>query len=499
MLPSQRDKNLQRAFSIKKNGYDGWVLAKTFVLDTETPVSLFLKLRDISPVGCLLESVEGGEFWARYSFIGVGFRWILRAKDRIVEIETPEGCGRGFEGEALDALKERVLDKRVYREGDLPPFFGGAIGYLGYDSVRRFERVPDLGKPRLDPFDAHFFFPRVLIAVDRFRYAFTLMAYADLNAFDLEAEVCRAHEAIERVEDLAFTRVAPPVRMDGFEGFKEKTFELTGSVSPDVYQTWILKAKAYIEAGDIIQVVPSRRFHTPFKADPFALYRVLRLLNPSPYMFYLQNGSETVVGSSPEVLVRVSAGRVLTRPIAGTRRRGRTQDEDIRLERELLGDTKERAEHLMLVDLARNDVGRVAGVGSVRVSQFMHVERYSHVMHIVSDVIGTLKNGLGPLDALRACFPAGTLTGAPKVRAMEIIEELEAHRRGIYGGCVGYIGFGGALDMGITIRTAWVRGDTAYFQAGGGIVADSDPASEEDEVKNKAMAMAQAIAIATNA
>lgn len=498
MNQGHRSENLRRAFSLRNEGYDGWVLAKTFVLDTETPVSLFLKLRGISPTGCLLESVEGGEFWARHSFIGVGFLWLLRAKGRLVEVETPQGC-ENFEGEVLDILKNLVLDKKVYRHDALPPFSGGAIGYLGYDSVRCFERVPDLGKPRLDPFDAHLFFPRVLIAIDRFRHALTLMAYVDLHAYDLEAEVFRAHEAIEQVEDLAFTKAIASVRLGGFDELKKKTPHLSGSVSPDDYRTWILKAKAYIEAGDIIQVVPSRRFYTPFKADPFALYRVLRLLNPSPYMFYIQNESETVVGSSPEVLVRVSGDRVLTRPIAGTRRRGRTQEEDLRLERELLGDPKERAEHLMLVDLARNDVGRVAKVGSVKVSQFMHIERYSHVMHIVSDVSGTLKNGLGPLDALRACFPAGTLTGAPKVRAMEIIEELEAHRRGIYGGCVGYVGFGGALDMGITIRTAWIRSGMAYFQAGGGIVADSDPASEEEEVRNKAMAMAQAIAIATNA
>lgn len=486
--------NFQQALKAKRDGFDGWVLSEEFIVDGETPVSLFTKIKGASPISCLLESVEGGEFWARFSFMGVGFKWALKAKGRQILLQTPFE-EREFEGDILEVLKERIVCKKVLGPKDLPPFYGGVIGYLAYDAVRNFERLPDLGKPRLDPFDAFFFFPRVLVALDRFRHLLKFMAYIDFRAQDLKAEVSQAMEAIFHLRESAQTPLS-----SGFWPKKERpsplSFKLESGVSLQEYQGWILKAKEYIVAGDIIQVVPSRRFYAPFDQDPFVLYRVLRLLNPSPYMFYLSSEEETLVGSSPEVLLRVSHGRVLTRPIAGTRKRGQDTEEDLRLERELLDDAKERAEHLMLVDLARNDVGRVASAGSVRVSEFMHVERYSHVMHLVSDVIGDLKEGFGPLEALRACFPAGTLSGAPKVRAMEIIEELEPHRRGIYGGCVGYVGFGGMLDMGITIRTVWVRKNMAYFQAGGGIVADSDPASEEEEVKNKAMAMAQAIALA---
>lgn len=486
--------NVEKALKAKREGFDGWVLTQEFIMDGETPVSLFTKFKGVSPVSCLLESVEGGEFWARFSFIGVGFQWLLKAKDRQVLLKTPKQQS-WFEGNALEVLKERILHKNVAKTEELPPFYGGAIGYLAYDAVRGFERVPDLGKPRLDPFDAFFFFPKILVALDRFRHSLKFMATIDLTADDIKAEVGWAMEEISHLEGLAKAPSSLGFWPKG-EAPARLAIKLESGVTLEEYRRWILRAKEYIVAGDIIQVVPSRRFYAPFDKDPFVLYRVLRLLNPSPYMFYLSNEDETLVGSSPEVLVRVSNGEVLTRPIAGTRRRGRDPKEDLRLEKELLGDAKERAEHLMLVDLARNDVGRVALAGSVRVSDFMHIERYSHVMHLVSDVVGTLKEGFGPLEALKACFPAGTLSGAPKVRAMEIIEELEPHRRGIYGGCVGYVGFGGALDMGITIRTIWVRDGMAYFQAGGGIVADSDPASEEEEVRNKAMAMAQAIALA---
>jgi anthranilate synthase component 1 len=462
--------------------------------DLDTPLSLFRRLDD-GRTSFLFESVEGGEKWARYSFIGVGARAIFRARGRDVEW-TERGETRRFRapGDPLEVLREWLARFRpVPPPGPpLPRFAGGAVGAIAWDWVRFVERVPDTNPDELGFPDAWFVVPETVVVYDNVRHSALLIRPVALEDGEDPRQSWREaraalDELVARLREPLAPDVHAPVRVP---------MHVEASVSRDGYHDMVKRALEYIEAGDIFQVVLSQRFRIPLQADPFLIYRHLRRINPSPYLFFLRCGESILLGSSPEILVRVEDGLVDLRPIAGTRRRGENPAEDAALAAELLADPKEIAEHVMLVDLGRNDVGRVAETGSVRVNEYATIERYSHVMHIVSNVQGRLRPGLDWLDLLRATFPAGTLSGAPKVRAMEIIDELETLRRGPYGGCVGYVDFSGNMDMAITIRTILVQEGAIHLQSGGGIVADSDPEAEYQESLNKARALIQAIDLA---
>jgi anthranilate synthase component I len=470
-------------------------LVREISADLDTPLSLFRRLDD-GRTAFLFESVQGGEKWARWSFMGSGARAVFHARDGEATVEEG-GAERRFrlEGDPLRFLRDRLAALRpVAPPGvELPRFAGGAVGAVAWDWVRFVERVPDGNPDELDFPDVWFALPETVVAYDNVRHVALVIREVELAPGDDPgarwAAESRALEAtVERLrQPLAFEpqrAVAAPM-------------EVEASVDRAAYHQMVKRAKEYIEAGDIFQVVLSQRFRLPLQGDPFLIYRQLRRINPSPYLFFLRAGPRRIlIGSSPEILVRMEGGRIDLRPIAGTRPRGATPDADRDLEAELLADPKERAEHLMLVDLGRNDVGRVARVGSVRVSEYAVVERYSHVMHIVSNVQGEIRPGLDWLDLLRATFPAGTLSGAPKVRAMEIIDELETRRRGPYGGCVGYVDHSGNMDMAIAIRTLLVQDGSIFVQSGGGIVADSDPETEYQETLHKARALIQAIDLA---
>jgi len=466
--------------------------------DLETPLSAFLRIGQ-GPYAFLLESVEGGEKWARYSFLGSHPHAIFRAQgNRIVVWERGRGTRRFRSGDPLGELRRLLAPSRPVCLPDLPRFVGGAVGYVGYDMVRFFERLPspapdDLGLP-----DACFLLTDTLLAFDNLRHRLLVIANARLEGQDPDRAYDDAAERI-RVALACLARPLrrpPPLAFPSHETLAPREEGFTSTLDEENYMRAVELAKEYIAAGDIFQVVLSRRLQTSLGATPFQVYRALRTINPSPYLFFLRLGRLAVVGSSPEVLVRLEDGTVELRPIAGTRPRGATPPEDEALEAELRADPKERAEHVMLVDLGRNDVGRVAEVGSVEVTEFMTVERYSHVMHLVSNIRGRLKDGLDAFDVLRACFPAGTVTGAPKIRAMEIIDELEPVRRGLYAGAVGYVSYTGALDSCITIRTIVCTRDQAFLQAGAGIVADSDPKREYIETANKARGLILAIRMA---
>ncbi len=470
--------------------------------DLETPVSVYLKLRG-EGVGFLLESVEKAEQIGRYSFLGVGLRRQIRSRGRQVTIVEGEDERTRILAEGEDPL--HVVAEEVARyqpvaplhrvASGLPRFYGGAVGYLGYDLVRFFERLPDTAVDPLGLPDVHLLLTDTLAVFDHVQHRLLLFANAQVPAGgDLDAAY---DEAVSRLDALE-ARLrgplppvpAPPGQVGG---------EAQANVTRPQYEAGVRAAKEYIAAGDIFQTVLSQRLARPTDADPFAIYRALRRINPSPYMFFLELGGDPpvyLVGSSPEVLVRAQDGIAEVRPLAGTRRRGRNEAEDAALEQELLADPKERAEHVMLVDLGRNDLGRVCEYGTVHVPELLATERYSHVMHIVSHVTGRLREDVDAYDLLRATFPAGTVSGAPKVRAMEIIEELEGVRRGPYAGAVGYFGFQGNMDTCITIRTIVMQGDVAYLQAGAGIVADSDPAREWEETLHKARALGRAIEMA---
>lgn len=465
--------------------------------DTLTPVTAFGKVRD-GDWSFLFESVVGGERLGRYSFLGSGPFLRFQAWGRQVEIEEVATGRREriTHPDPLRLLEEYLARYRAPNLPGLPRFCGGAVGYAGYDTVRYVERLEkpppdDRGLPDL----SFAFFDRMVI-FDHINKTLAAVAHAHVDPRDLrgcyEKACARVDELVERLQrreaDLRLVDIAPAgaVRREYQSNFASGAFEAA-----------VEKAKEYIRAGDIFQVVLSQRLTTQTSATPFDIYRTLRVVNPSPFMFYLQVGPElSLVGSSPEIMVRVEGERVTIRPLAGTRRRGKSEEEDRQLAAELLADPKERAEHIMLVDLGRNDVGRVARYGTVEISDVMTVERYSHVMHICSNVTGQLQQGKTAFDALRSCLPAGTLSGAPKVRAMEIIDELEPHRRGPYGGAVGYVDFGGNMDTCIALRTMVLKGNTAYVQAGAGIVADSVPATEREETLNKAMGLLRALEIA---
>jgi anthranilate synthase component 1 len=456
--------------------------------DLETPISAFLKLRN-GHEAFLLESVEGGETVGRYSFIGVGPFPSLRAFGERVEVRDGGGLQQR-RGDPLEVVREIVRRHRPAHASGLPRFAGGAVGYFGYDLVRHFERLPhpppdDLGLP-----SCYLVFADALVVFDHVQHTVKIVANA---LVDGEGEAAY-RQAVQRVEAL-YERLRAPLAPPLHAGRVDRRQQTQMPVGD--FLAAVERAKEYVRAGDIFQVVLSRRFALDVPGvDGLDVYRALRMVSPSPYMFFLDFEGVQLAGSSPEMLVRLEGEEVRTRPLAGTRPRGRDEEEDRRLEASLLADEKERAEHVMLVDLGRNDLGRVCRYGSVQVDTLMAVERFSHVMHIVSDVRGRLRPGCDAVDVLRACFPAGTVTGAPKVRAMEIIDELEPVARGPYAGAVGYIGFSGNMDTAITIRTIVLAGGRAYLQAGAGIVADSIPEREYVETVNKAKALLRALELA---
>jgi anthranilate synthase component 1 len=470
-------------------------VARQILADMETPVSAFRKI-DSGNYAFLLESVEGGEQWGRYSFLGSNPSLVVRARGDRVEILQGQGVeSLGDVRDPFAALQRILKQYRAVPVPGLPRFTGGLVGYLGYDTVRHLERLPASAKADLGFPDALFLLTDTLVIFDNVTHRITVVSNA-LVQDESERGVERTYRESQQKIDAIIAALRRPVGAPaGFAGSApsaapDSTFTRLGFCEA------VQRAKAYIEAGDVIQVVLSQRLAVATEADPFDVYRALRVVNPSPYMYYLRLGDLKVVGSSPEMLVRLEGERIDLRPIAGTRPRGATEDEDSALATELLADPKERAEHIMLVDLGRNDVGKVARVGSVAVSDLMTVERYSHVMHLVSHVRGLVEPGRSAFDVLGACFPAGTVTGAPKVRAMEIIEELEPVRRGPYAGAVGYVSFSGNLDTCITIRTILFSRGVALIQAGAGIVADSDPEREYEETMNKARALRRAIELA---
>ncbi len=460
--------------------------------DRDTPVGAFEVLTGDGPA-FLLESVEGGDRWGRWSFLGWDPLFILSAQGGRAAVSGDAVALDG--GDPLEALASVIGTFRAAPVAGLPPLHSGLVGYLGYDAVRYVEHLPD--RPRDDRGLPEMLWQCVgtLAAFDHFTQRIHLIR----NVL-VDGEAGPAYDdAIGRLEAAVAALEAPrPRRVAAVPDFSADGAPPIASMSAAEYAAAVVRAKEHISAGDAFQVVPSVRFGVPFTGDPFAVYRTLRLLNPSPYMFFLRDPALAIAGSSPELMVRSRDGRVFSRPIAGTRRRGGDQAEDEALETELLADEKERAEHVMLVDLARNDLGRVCEYGSVTVDDLMTVERYSHVMHIVSGVSGTPRAGVGPVDLLRATFPHGTVTGAPKVRAMEIIDSLEPVARGPYAGAVGYIDFSGDLDTAIALRTMVAAGGTAWVQAGAGVVADSIPEREYEECGEKAAAVLAAIAAAAN-
>ena len=473
-------------------------VAKTVAADLRTPVSAFLSIAAEEPNCFLLESVEGGEKIGRYTFLGARPYMVLRARGTDITLER-NGKKTRLEGSIFKIIDGLLREHTPAPVPGLPPFTAGAVGFFAHDVVRQLERLPVIAKDDLQMPDCTLMFFDRLLAFDHVRHEIFIIATADVRQHSPQQAYAQAVRDIERIE----RQLAAPLPKKFLRAPKPKKGKLKIGVSVTKKQfiRTVEKIKEYIMAGDVFQTVPSLRLELEPGIDPLNVYRALRRVNPSPYMYFLrmqglQSEAMTVLGSSPEMLVRVKGKKLEYRPIAGTRKRGKDEAEDLRLEDELRHDEKERAEHVMLVDLGRNDVGRVSEFGTVKVRDLMFVERYSHVMHLVSAVEGTLRQGLTPVDALAACFPAGTLTGAPKVRAMEIIEEVEPVRRGIYGGSVLYADFAGNLDSCIAIRTMLVKGKKAYVQAGAGIVADSVPESEYQECLNKTQALVRAVELA---
>jgi len=463
---------------------------REIMADFETPVAAFLKL-DRGDFSFLLESVEGGEKWGRYCFLGGEPSILFQSKGRRVEI-TRDGHAEVQEGvDPLDALKQLMGEFHPVEVEGLPRFFGGAVGYLSYDMVRFCERLPDQTVDDLNVPDSMFMLTDTIVIFDHMLQKIKVVSNALVDGPPEKAY----QQAIAKIEQLiARLRQPPPPRPA--RQLPAGPLTLTSTFTKEAYERVVERAKEYIRAGDIIQVVPSQRLEAAIDVDPFDIYRTLRTVNPSPYMFYLKFRDLRLVGSSPEVNVRLEGSLIELRPLAGTRRRGQHAAEDLEITAELMQDPKERAEHIMLVDLGRNDVGRVAKIGSVKVTELLQVEKYSHVMHLVSHVVGELAEGNDCYDVMRATFPQGTVSGAPKIRAMEIIEELEPTKRGPYAGAVGYFSYSGNMDTCIALRTMTVKGNTAFVQAGGGVVADSVPELEYEETLNKARALMRAIELA---
>lgn len=485
--------SIEQFNSYAEQGFNRIPIAKEILADLDTPLSAYLKLAE-GPYTYLLESVQGGEKWGRYSIIGLAARTVLKVRDKTVSIE--ENGKLISESEVEDPLAEVEKFQKQFRvphiEG-LPRFTGGLVGYFGYDIIRYIEPKLDT-EPKDDPLDCPDIFLLVsdrVVIFDNISGKLMLIIHADPAKDDAyKKTIDLLHELTERLarpikEDHIPTSIRNVDENDFVSCFKRQD-----------YENCIGKIKDYIRDGDVMQTVLSQRLSIPFQSHPLNLYRALRTLNPSPYMYYLDFDEFQVVGTSPEVLVRLEDDIVTVRPIAGTRPRGKDEAEDKALEQDLLADPKELAEHLMLIDLGRNDIGRVCETGTVQVNEQMMIERYSHVMHIVSNVVGRIKEGMSAIDVLRATFPAGTLSGAPKIRAMEIIDELEPIKRGIYAGAVGYLSWEGNMDTAIAIRTAVIKDKTLHIQVGGGIVADSVPATEWEETMNKGRAIFRAVAMA---
>jgi anthranilate synthase component 1 len=453
---------------------------KSVIADFLTPVSAFLRLEKDQPYAFLLESVEGGETIARYSFLGC---------DPFLICTHTKGTSNDF----IEKLRQTMARFRSVKLPGLPPFTGGAVGYFGYNMVRLIEDIPDTGRDDLQMDDAVLMFYKTILAFDHLRHQIHIISnlLVDESTLSIEEQYRQASEEIQRIETLLRAPLEVPTPVN-----HTADIQVQSNFQKADYLKAVATAKEHIAAGDIFQVVLSQRFEIALKTSAFEIYRALRIVNPSPYMYFLKMPETTIVGSSPEMLVKVQDNRVSYRPIAGTRARGKDASEDDALARELAADEKERAEHVMLVDLGRNDLGRVSTYGSVRVDKFMFIERYSHVMHLVSALEGHLREGVDRWDTLMACFPAGTVSGAPEVRAMEIINELEPTRRDVYAGAVLYADFSNNLDSCIAIRTLVARHNKGYIQAGGGIVADSDPEAEYTETVNKSMALRRAVALA---
>ena len=468
-------------------------VAREIYADLSTPISAFLALAEDAPYAFLLESVVGGERLGRYSFLGIGADRVVTVRDGVAEIDEGASHRRIPAPDALDVVAERLRAGSVARVPGLPLFIGGAVGFVGYEAATGFEpSIPRHSVDEMNVPDLTFMFTSTVVAFDHARRVMQVIAPVRTGrdpAADYDAAMGRIDGVLERLRRGC---ARAPLGEVGVS----VDVPLRAHTSHEDFVASVSAAKEHIAAGDCFQIVLSQRFSAPYDGDGLDLYRVLRAVNPSPYMFYLRTPEVTLVGSSPEPLVRVEGDHVLTRPLAGTRPRGATAIEDGRLRADLLADEKERAEHVMLVDLGRNDLGRVSIPGTVTVDELMEVENYSHVMHIVSNVTGTLAKGRDAFDALRATFPAGTVSGAPKIRAMEIISQLEPAARGPYAGTVGYIGADGAMDMCITIRTFTLTGGRAYLQSGAGIVADSDPEKEYEETLHKARALHHALELA---
>ncbi|MGE5612797.1 MAG: anthranilate synthase component I [Bacillota bacterium] len=465
--------------------------------DLETPIGIYRKLGG-SGNSFLLESVEVGEKWGRYSFIGKNPFLTVKGAGRLTELKYRDGRSEIVENNPFNVMKGLMAKYRGAPLKNLPRFTGGAVGFLSYDTVRYFENLPDIPADDVCIPELHFMFADEIIAFDHFKHKIHIIVnlhisgqrerkYLERKYNNVIARIKEIHNELKDASRTLSGAMAPDFAAAG-AGMK-----VTANIDRRKFCENVMKAKEYIKNGDIFQVVLSQRFTVETACSPFNAYRALRAINPGPYMYYLEFDGYSIAGSSPEMLVRVEGNKVETRPIAGTRRRGSTDGEDKELEKELLADEKERAEHIMLVDLARNDIGKVSKFGSVKVDSLMHFERFSHVMHIVSSVSGELKEGMGAFDALSSALPAGTLSGAPKIRAMEIIDELENVKRCQYGGAIGYLGFDGNLDSCIAIRTIVFKGGKAYIQVGAGIVADSVPEKEYEESINKAAALFKAV------
>jgi len=474
--------------------YNRIPLMREILADLDTPLSAYLKLAD-GPYSYLFESVQGGEKWGRYSIIGLPCRTLMRVRGTTIEIEKDGEVIETIEADDPLAFIEDFQSRYQVPEVEgLPRFTGGLVGYFGYDTIRYVE--PKLKTcPNPDQLDT----PDILLMVSDEVVVFDNLSGKMYVVIHVNPEIDNAHQVAEaRLDELVakLRQATPEYHEAGGAATQVAESDFVSGFTEDGFKSAVGRIKEYIHEGDAMQVVLSQRLSIPFENEPLDLYRALRSLNPSPYMYFLDLGDFHIVGSSPEILTRVEDGEVTVRPIAGTRPRGKTEAEDKALEVELLADPKELAEHLMLIDLGRNDAGRVAEIGSVELTEKMLIERYSHVMHIVSNVKGKLKQDMSAIDALRATFPAGTVSGAPKIRAMEIIDELEPVKRGVYSGAVGYLSWEGNMDTAIAIRTAVIKDKTLHIQAGAGIVADSVPQSEWDETMNKARAIFRAVAMA---
>ncbi len=484
--------NPEQFAALAKQGYNRIPVMREVLADLDTPLSVYLKLAD-GPYSYLFESVHGGEKWGRYSIIGLPCRTLLKVYGRQIIVEDRGKVAEELETkDPLEFIEQFQTRYRVAEDANLPRFTGGLVGYFGYDTIRYIEpRLADCPNPdHINTPDIMLMVSDEVVVFDNLSGSMYVIVHADpTQGGSLESAEIRIQELIAKM------RGAAPRPVDSKPRHIQETDFVSG-FTEDGYKHAVERIKEYVLEGDCMQVVISQRLSIPFQAPPLNLYRALRGLNPSPYMYFMHLGDFHVVGSSPEILTRLEDGEVTVRPIAGTRRRGHSEEEDKSLEQDMLADPKEIAEHLMLIDLGRNDTGRVAEVGSVKLTDKMIVERYSHVMHIVSNVTGQLKAGMSAIDVLRATFPAGTVSGAPKIRAMEIIDELEPVKRGVYSGAVGYLSWNGNMDTAIAIRTAVIKDGTLHIQAGAGIVADSIPRLEWKETMNKGRAVFRAVALA---